>query len=78
LCQQRLVVPFLKLLPNRCQPRLKNSIFALFGFGYADTLWLAIAFCLINTIEEIAMTLILPKWTHDLLSLFHAIDLRNA
>jgi phosphatidylglycerophosphate synthase len=50
---------------------------ALFGFGYAATLWLAIAFCLINTIEEIAMTLILPKWTHDLLSIFHAIDLRN-
>jgi phosphatidylglycerophosphate synthase len=50
---------------------------ALFGFGYADTLWLAIAFCLINTIEEIMMTLILPKWTHDILSIFHALKLRK-
>jgi phosphatidylglycerophosphate synthase len=50
---------------------------SLFGFGYAAPLWLAIAFCLINTIEEIVMTLILPKWTHDLLSIFHALDLRN-
>ncbi len=51
---------------------------SLFGFSYADPLWLAIAFCLINTIEEIAMTLILPKWTHDILSIFHALDLRKS
>jgi CDP-diacylglycerol--glycerol-3-phosphate 3-phosphatidyltransferase len=50
----------------------------LFGFGYADTLWLAIVFCLINSIEEIVMTLILPTWTHDVLSIFHALDLQKS
>lgn len=49
----------------------------LFGFGYAQTLWLAIALCLINSLEEIAMTLILPEWTCDVLSLFHALNLRR-
>lgn len=51
---------------------------ALFGFDYTKTLWLAIALCLINSIEEILMTLLLPQWQCDLLSIFHAIDLRQA
>ena len=51
---------------------------ALFGFDYTKTLWLAIALCLINSIEEILMTLLLPQWECDLLSIFHAIDLRQA
>ncbi|PSB32216.1 CDP-alcohol phosphatidyltransferase family protein [Stenomitos frigidus] len=49
----------------------------LFGFGYAQTLWLAIAFCLINSVEEMAMTIILPIWQHDVLSLIHALKLRD-
>lgn len=50
---------------------------ALFGFNYAGiTLWIAILTGIIHTIEEIAMTLILPEWTHDVLSIFHAMQLR--
>ena len=50
---------------------------ALFGFGYAPTLWVAIVLCWINSLEEIVMTLILPSWACDVLSLFHAIKLRD-
>ncbi|PSB02046.1 CDP-alcohol phosphatidyltransferase family protein [Merismopedia glauca] len=49
----------------------------IFGFNWGNGLWLAIAFCLINTIEEIAMTLILPEWHHDILSIFHAWELKK-
>ncbi len=49
----------------------------LFGFGYANLLWGAIALCLINSLEEIAMTLILPEWQYDVLSIFHAMQLRE-
>ena len=49
----------------------------LFGFGYAPTLWLAIAFCVLNRVEEIVMTLVLPEWQHDVLSLVHALKLRD-
>jgi CDP-diacylglycerol--glycerol-3-phosphate 3-phosphatidyltransferase len=48
----------------------------IFGYNWVNGLWLAIAFCLINTIEEIMMTLILPIWHHDILSIFHAWKLR--
>jgi phosphatidylglycerophosphate synthase len=52
---------------------------SLFGFGYGGlTLFLAIAVGIIHTIEEIAMTLILPKWTHDVLSIVHALRLRQS
>jgi CDP-diacylglycerol--glycerol-3-phosphate 3-phosphatidyltransferase len=37
---------------------------------------LAIAMGIIHTLEEIAMTLILPEWTHDVLSIVHALRLR--
>ncbi|MEB3219952.1 MAG: CDP-alcohol phosphatidyltransferase family protein [Nostocales cyanobacterium 94392] len=49
----------------------------LFGFGYANTLWLAIAFCWLNSLEEIVMTLLLPTWQCDILSIFHAVELRK-
>jgi CDP-diacylglycerol--glycerol-3-phosphate 3-phosphatidyltransferase len=49
----------------------------LFGFDYANTLWLAIGLCLINSLEEIGMTLLLPEWHCDVLSIFHALDLRQ-
>jgi CDP-diacylglycerol--glycerol-3-phosphate 3-phosphatidyltransferase len=52
---------------------------ALFGFGYGGlTLFLAIAVGIIHTLEEIAMTLILPQWTHDVLSIVHALRLRQS
>jgi phosphatidylglycerophosphate synthase len=45
----------------------------LFGFGQAGiSLWLAIGAGLLNSIEEIAITLILPTWQHDVLSLNQA------
>ncbi len=50
----------------------------LFGFNYANTLWLAIGLCIINSLEEIVMTLILPEWQCDVLSIFAAIDLRQS
>ena len=50
----------------------------LFGFSYANTLWLPIMFCWINSLEEIAMTLLLPIWQCDVLSVFHAVELRKA
>ena len=52
---------------------------ALFSFNYAGlTLWLAVLVGIIHSLEEIVMTLVLPVWTHDVLSLFHALRLRNS
>jgi phosphatidylglycerophosphate synthase len=51
---------------------------ALFGFNYAGIpLWLAIISGIVHTVEEIAMTLLLPEWKHDVLSIFHALRLRR-
>ncbi|MBD3880907.1 CDP-alcohol phosphatidyltransferase family protein [Phormidium tenue FACHB-886] len=45
----------------------------LFGSGRADIpLGIAIAAGLINSLEEIAMTIVLSTWQHDVLSLIHA------
>lgn len=52
---------------------------ALFGWGYGGiTLWIAILLGCIHTVEEIGMTLILPTWHHDILSMVHALRLRQA
>ncbi|HLO88087.1 MAG TPA: CDP-alcohol phosphatidyltransferase family protein [Nostocaceae cyanobacterium] len=54
------------------------AIVSLFGFNYAGiSLWLTCIAGLIHTIEEIAMTVILPVWTHDVLSIFHAWKIRQ-
>ncbi|MBN3924158.1 CDP-alcohol phosphatidyltransferase family protein [Nostoc sp. NMS4] len=54
------------------------AIIALFGFDYAGvTLWLTCIAGTIHSVEEIAMTLILPVWTHDVLSIFHALNIRQ-
>ncbi|GAB4467364.1 MAG: hypothetical protein OHK0037_24090 [Elainellaceae cyanobacterium] len=51
---------------------------ALFGFGQGGVaLWAAVAVGLVHTIEEIVMTLVLPTWQHDVLSLAHALRLRR-
>jgi CDP-diacylglycerol---glycerol-3-phosphate 3-phosphatidyltransferase len=52
-----------------------TATIALFGFGYAPTLWLAIVFCWLNSLEEIIMTLLLPQWQCDVLSLYHTLQL---
>lgn len=49
----------------------------LFGFNYDKTMWLAITLCLINSLEEIVMTLVLPEWRCDVLSLSEAINIRQ-
>jgi len=46
---------------------------ALFGFGNPHLLWLAFVLCLVNTVEEIAITWVLPAWKCDVLSIFHAL-----
>ena len=56
---------------------LLAATIGLFGFGYANTLWLAIILCWLNSLEEIAMTLLLPTWQCDVLSIFHALELRK-
>ncbi|MEH2071910.1 MAG: CDP-alcohol phosphatidyltransferase family protein [Nostoc sp.] len=54
------------------------AIIALFGFDYAGiTLWLTCIAGTIYSVEEIIMTLILPVWTHDVLSIFHALKIRQ-
>ncbi|MDZ8105483.1 MAG: CDP-alcohol phosphatidyltransferase family protein [Nostoc sp. DedQUE12a] len=54
------------------------AIIALFGFNYAGvTLWITCIAGTIYSLEEIAMTLILPVWTHDVLSIFHAFNIRQ-
>ncbi|OCQ95090.1 CDP-diacylglycerol--glycerol-3-phosphate 3-phosphatidyltransferase [Nostoc sp. MBR 210] len=54
------------------------AIVALFGFNYAGiAVWLTCIAGIIYSIEEIAMTLILPVWTHDVLSIFHALKIRQ-
>ena len=50
---------------------------SLFGFGVAAPLWGAIVLCLINTVEEILMTLMLDEWHCDVLSIFHAQAIRE-
>lgn len=53
------------------------AVLGLFGDGWSAGLWGAIGLCLINSLEEIVMTLLLPEWTHDVLSLNHALKLRD-
>lgn len=57
---------------------LLAATIGLFGFNYDKTLWFAIGLCLINSTEEIVMTLLLPEWQCDVLSLFHAMRLRQS
>lgn len=51
---------------------------ALFGFGHAGwALWLMIAMGIANNAECVAMTFLLPSWTHDVKSIVHAWRLRG-
>jgi CDP-diacylglycerol--glycerol-3-phosphate 3-phosphatidyltransferase len=54
------------------------AIVALFGFNYAGiALWLTCITGVFHSLEEIAMTIILPTWQHDVLSIFHALKIRQ-
>jgi CDP-diacylglycerol--glycerol-3-phosphate 3-phosphatidyltransferase len=53
------------------------AVVGLFGYGRAGGLWGAIGLCLVNSVEEVIMTLILPEWRHDILSIVHALRLRD-
>jgi CDP-diacylglycerol--glycerol-3-phosphate 3-phosphatidyltransferase len=58
---------------------LLGASVALFGFGYAGvTLALAIALGVVNNIEDIIITLLLPVWTHDVPGIPAALRLRRA
>jgi len=52
---------------------------ALLAFDHiGPTLWLAVVMGWVSLIEGIAITLILPHWTHDVLSVWHALRLRES
>jgi CDP-diacylglycerol--glycerol-3-phosphate 3-phosphatidyltransferase len=54
-------------------------IIALFGFEYVGIpIWLAIIVGIASYVEDILITCVLPNWTHDVPSLFHALRLRQA
>jgi len=51
---------------------------ALFGYNTGGLmLWIAIILGCFHTLEEIMMTLLLPTWHHDVLSIVHAFRLRR-
>ncbi|MBI1846267.1 MAG: CDP-alcohol phosphatidyltransferase family protein [Candidatus Rokubacteria bacterium] len=52
---------------------------ALFGFGYAGlALWGAILGGVVNNLEDVAITLVLPRGAHDIPTLAAALRLRAA
>lgn len=54
------------------------AVVLLFGFNYAGFFfWTAIICGIISNLEDMAMTLILPYWAHDVLTVTHAIRLRK-
>lgn len=50
---------------------------ALFGFNNAQLLWLPIIVGILSHIEEMAMSLVLPRWIHDVPSIVHALKIRQ-
>lgn len=51
---------------------------ALLAFDdIGPTLWMAVVMGWVSLIEGIAITLILPTWTHDVMSVWHALRLRE-
>ena len=50
---------------------------ALFGFHYAGlTLWASLIIGTLHNLEEVAMTLILPNWTFDVVTIQKALQIR--
>jgi CDP-diacylglycerol--glycerol-3-phosphate 3-phosphatidyltransferase len=51
---------------------------AIFGWNHGIVaLWIACIMGMVHTVEEIVMTIVLPSWQHDVLSLIHALRLRR-
>jgi phosphatidylglycerophosphate synthase len=58
---------------------LAVAIVALFGWNYTGwAMWLVIGVGVLSNLECIAMTLALPRWTHDVPSVIHALRRRAA
>jgi len=54
------------------------STFTVMGFGVAwPFLWLSMAIGLYSEVEGVAISLVLPRWTHDVASVRVALDLRR-
>lgn len=54
------------------------AFIGMIGFGYGGiTLYVAVIFGLISHIDVILIILILPKWTHDIPSAYHAYLIRK-
>lgn len=55
------------------------ALVGLMGFGVAGWLfWLAILVGILTNLEALAASLLLPTWTHDVPTLFHAYKIRRA
>lgn len=48
------------------------ALICLFGLGRTEFIWLALAAGIVNTLEEMAMVNVLPRWHHDIWSLSSA------
>ncbi|MBE9140047.1 CDP-alcohol phosphatidyltransferase family protein [Nodosilinea sp. LEGE 07088] len=56
---------------------LAVATIALFGFGYAGvTFWATLVIGTLHNLEEVAMTLILPRWTFDVVTIQKALQIR--
>jgi CDP-diacylglycerol--glycerol-3-phosphate 3-phosphatidyltransferase len=57
---------------------LATSLMLLTGFGMAQPfVWLAVISGLIAQVEGLVISVILPRWTHDVPSFLHALKIRN-
>lgn len=58
---------------------LAIAIVALFGWDYTGwAMWLTVVVGVLSNLDCIAMTLVLPRWTHDVKSILHALRLHAA
>jgi CDP-diacylglycerol--glycerol-3-phosphate 3-phosphatidyltransferase len=81
------VISILKFKKETCTHSFSSKLFgitlliaftSLIGFNYAGfPFFLAITFGIISHIDRILITLILPKWTHDIPSFYHAYLIRK-
>lgn len=81
------VVSLIKFKRETCTHALLSKLFglaliaaftSLIGFAHAGVpFYIAIILGIISHIDRILITLILPKWTHDVPSAYHAIQIRK-
>ena len=81
------IISFLKFGKETCTHAFLSKLWgltllvaftSLIGFNYAGIpFFLAIVFGIISHIDRILITLILPKWTHDIPSAYHAYLIRK-